>query len=78
MLKSFEIPLVSTRGWSGSPGMDADGRRRILTSSSFGQSSTNIGVALANVAKTSCVESNQTASLEAFLASRLIPLHKNP
>ena len=58
--------------------MDADGWRRILTSNSFGQSSTDICIALANVAKKTCVEPDQTNSLEAFLASRLIPLDKNP
>ena len=58
--------------------MGVDGRRRILTSNSFGQSSTDIGIALANVAKKLCVEPDQTNSLEAFLASRLILLDKNP
>ena len=33
---------------------------------------------LANVARKFCEESDQTESLEAFLASRLIPLNKNP
>ena len=57
--------------------MDADGWRRILTFNSFGQSSTNICIALANVAKKSCVEQDQNNSPEAFLVSRLIPLDKN-
>ena len=35
-------------------------------------------MALADVAKKLCVKSDQTDSLEAFLASRLIPLDKNP
>ena len=35
-------------------------------------------MALANVAKKLCVESDQTNSLEVFLASRLKPLDKNP
>ena len=35
-------------------------------------------MALATVAKKLCVEPDQTKSLEAFLASRLIPLDKNP
>ena len=35
-------------------------------------------MALANVAKKLCVESDQTDSLEAFLAIRLIPSDKNP
>ena len=69
---------LRTRGGSGPSGMDADGWRRILTSNSFGQSSTDICIALANVAKKICVEPDQTNSLEAFLASRLIPLDKNP
>ena len=56
--------------------MDADGWRRILTFNSFGQSSTNICMALVKVAKKLCVESNQTNSIEAFLAGRLIPLDK--
>ena len=33
---------------------------------------------LANVARKFCVESDQTKSLEAFLASRVIPLNKHP
>ena len=61
---------VGGRDGSGPSGMDADGWRRILTSNSFGQSSTNICIALTNVAK--------KLFLEAFLASRLIPLDKNP
>ena len=58
--------------------MDADSRRIILTSNSLDQSSSDICMALANVAKLLCVESHQTNSLEVFLASRLIPLDKNP
>ena len=65
-------------GGSGLSGMDADGWRRILTSNSFGESSTDICIALANVAKKLCVESDQTDSVEVFLANRLIPFDKNP
>ena len=60
---------LRTRGGSGPSGMDAYGWRRILTSNSFGQSSTDIYIALANVAKKICVQPDQTNSLEAFLAS---------
>ena len=42
---------LRTRGGLGPSGMNADGWRRILTSNSFGQSSTDICIALANVAK---------------------------
>ena len=59
--------------------MDANGWRRILTSSSFGQSSTtDICMALDDVAKKLYLESDQTDSLEAFLDRRIIPLDKNP
>ena len=58
--------------------MDADGWKEILKSNSFGQSSTDTCIALANVAKKLCVESDQTNSHEAFLATKLKPLDKNP
>ena len=58
--------------------MDADDWRIILTSNSFGQSSTDICMALANVTKKLCVESDATDSLEEFLASKLISLDKYP
>ena len=69
---------LRTRGGSGLSGMDAHGWRRIIASNSFRQSSTDICMALANVAKKLYVEPDQTDSLEACLASRLIPLGKNP
>ena len=58
--------------------MDIDGWRKILTTNSFDLSSTDISMALANVAEKLSVESNQTNSTEAFLSSRPIPLDKNP
>ena len=58
--------------------MDADDWRIILTSNSFGQSSTDICMALANVTKKLCVESDETDSLEEFLASKLMSLDKYP
>ena len=61
---------LHTRGGSRPSGMDIDGWRKILT--------TNISMALANVAEKLSVESNQTKSTEAFLSSRPIPLDKNP
>ena len=61
--------------WSGPSGTDAVWR--ILTSNSFGKSSADKCMDLDNVAKL-YVESDQTDSLEVFLASRLIPLDKNP
>ena len=69
---------LDKRHGPGLSGMYADGWRRILTSNSFGQSSSNICMDLANVAKKLRVEPDQTNSLEAFLASRHIRLDKNP
>ena len=46
----FRNTTLRTRGGSVPSGMDADGWRRILTSNSFGQSVTNICMALTNVA----------------------------
>ena len=67
---------LRTRGGSGPSGMDAECWRWILTYNSFGQSSTDICIALANVAKKLSVAPDETDSLEAFLDSRLIPSNK--
>ena len=63
--------------------MDADGWRRILISSSFRSSSSELRKALAEFIKKLCkknieVNSNKTTSMEMFLACRMIPLNKNP
>ena len=58
--------------------MDADGWKRILTSKQFGKSSIDLCKAFAEVIKKICSIENQLASLEAFLACRLIPRDKNP
>ena len=67
-----------TQGGSGPSGMDADGWRRILVSNSFGKSSSDLCQSIAQLAKKLCTEEQNDASLEAFLACRLIPLDKNP
>ena len=66
-----------TRGGSG-PSGGPEPWRIIFTSNSFVQNSTDICLALANVAKTLCAEPDQTDSLKMLLASRFIPLDKNP
>ena len=76
--KAIRKTALRTRGGSEPSGKDADGWERIFISNSFGASSTDIYMALVNVAKKLCVESDQTDSLEAFLASRLIPFDENP
>ena len=60
---------LRTRGGSGPSGIDADGWRRILISNSLGKSSTDICMALANVAKELCVKSDQTDLLESVISS---------
>ena len=68
------------KGASGPSNLDSDGWRRILTSKSFGLHSTNLCEALASMARKLCIdrECGKDGSLEAFLASKLIPLDKNP
>ena len=56
--------------------IDADGWRRILLGKSFGNSSSNLCQAIANVTKKLCTQECQ--NIDALLASRLIPLNKNP
>ena len=58
--------------------MDTDGWKQILTSKRFGKSSIDLSKAFTEVTKKICSIENQSASLEAFLACRLIPLDKNP
>ena len=72
-----------TKRGSGPSGMDADGWRRILISSSLGSSSSELRKALAEFIKKLCkenieVNSNKTTSLKMFSACRMIPLNKNP
>ena len=77
-VEKIQKGAVKTQGGSGPSGMDADGWKRILTSKQFGKSSIDLCKAFAEVIKKICSIENQSASLEAFLACRLIPLDKNP
>ena len=70
--------IQKTQGDSGPSGADADGWKRILTSKQFGKSSIDLCKAFAEVIKKICSIENQSASLEVFLACRLIPPEKNP
>ena len=72
-----------TKGGSGPSGMDAEGWRRILTSSQYGTATSDLRKIFADVIKKLCIEkitptSNDSTSIDAFLACRLIPLSKNP
>ncbi|XP_057301658.1 uncharacterized protein LOC130636080 [Hydractinia symbiolongicarpus] len=70
-----------TKGGSGPSGLDADGWRRILCSSTFGTTNTDLRKAIAELTKKLCIESipeSDRSPLEAFDACHLIPLNKNP
>ena len=71
-----------TKGGSGSSGRDADGWRKMLTSKSFGSCTSDLRKTTANFIKHICINEiefhNNTTSLEAFIASRLVPLDKKP
>ena len=69
---------LKTRGGIGASGLDADGWQRIFTSNQFGDSTDDLRKTFAEVIKKLCTVENQSTSLEAFLANRLIPLDKNP
>jgi len=71
---------MTTRGGSGPSGLDAEGWRRILTSNSFGTSSSDLRKAIAEFIKKLCIKKIpiDDTSLESFVACRLIPLNKNP
>ena len=69
---------LKTKGGSGPSGMDAEGWRRILTSKSFGDSSSDLCKAIAYFTRKLCSERAPSESIEALLACRLIPLDKNP
>ena len=67
-------------GAAGPSMLDADGWKRILTSSSFGTNADNLCHAIAAMTKKICSSpiEKDDHSLESFLSCRLIPLDKNP
>ena len=77
-VEKIQKAVVKTQGGAGLSGMDADGWKRNLTWKQFVKISINMCKAFAEVIETICSIENQSASLEAFLACRLIPLDKNP
>jgi hypothetical protein len=76
--ESIRKAAIHTKGGSGPSGMDADGWRRLFTSNSFGNSSTELCEAFSKVIKKLCTVEFETNTLEPLLACRLIPLDKNP
>lgn len=73
---------IRTKGGSGPSGLDADGWRRIITSNAFGTCASDLRKAIADFIKYICVNEiecqNNKTTLESFIASRLVPLDKNP
>lgn len=72
-----------TKGGSGPSGLDGDGWRRILCSSSFGTTNSDLRKAIVDMIKKLCTEKITDSEgggdcLEAFVACRMIPLNKNP
>ena len=73
MVRDVEL---KTKGSGGPCRVDANGFKRILACKSFKHSSTALCEALATLTRTVCTEYVDPSSLEALVASRLIPLDK--
>ena len=69
---------LRTKGASGPSNFDANDWRGIVGSRSFGTSSNDLCVAIANLAKKLCTESADDDSVAALMGCRLLPLDKNP
>ena len=67
---------LRTKGSGGPSGVDANGFKRILACKSFKHSSVALCDALATLARNLCTEYVDPSSIEALVASRLIPLDK--
>ncbi|CAB3985278.1 Hypothetical predicted protein [Paramuricea clavata] len=67
---------LRTKGSGGPSGVDANGFRRMLACKSFKQSSTRLCEAIARMTKTLCTQYIDPTTIEALIASRLIPLDK--
>jgi len=73
----FEAAKI-TRGGSGPSRMDADSWRRILISRDYGDYGADLRMAIASMIKKICIEKIYDSSLIPLMASRLVPLNKNP
>ncbi|CAB3979869.1 Retrovirus-related Pol poly from transposon opus [Paramuricea clavata] len=67
---------LRTKGSGGPSGVDANGFRRMLACKSFKQSSTRLCEAIARMTNTLCTQYIDPTTIEALIASRLIPLDK--
>ena len=67
---------LRTKGSGGPSGVDANGFRRMLACKSFKQSSTRLCDAIATMTRTLCTQYIDPTTIDALIASRLIPLDK--
>ena len=67
-----------TQGGSGPSGMDANGWRRILVSRDYDEGGNDLRKAIGSLIKKICIEEIDDSSLSPLMASRLVPLNKNP
>ena len=67
---------LRTKGSGGPSGIDANGFRRMMASKSFKQSSSKLCDAIATMTKILCTHFIDPSTIEAVVASRLIPLDK--
>ena len=67
-----------TKGAGGPSRLDAEQYRRLLTSNKYEKENKELQVQLATLARLLTTEYLDPNTLEAFVASRLIPLDKNP
>ena len=67
-----------TQGISVPSEMDADGWRQILMSRDYGDAGNNLCKTIASFIKKICIKEIDYSYLSPLMASRLVPLNKNP
>ena len=78
MVLLFTMPQKNTRGAAGPSGIDSEGRQRFLCSKSFKTTSDELCETIAIMVRKMATSEIPFAHLSMFVASRLIPLDKNP
>ena len=79
--ESIAKAALRTRGSAGPSGLDADQWRRKLISKNYGSVGKDLRTAIAKMAQKLCtieLQEEHLVSLEAYTASRLVPLEKEP
>ena len=79
---SIAKAALRTRGAAGPSGLDADQWRRMLASKNYGATGKELRTAVAKMTRKLCTQEiinpTEVNSLEAYAASRLVPLEKEP